>query len=161
MTSSEKKQSAIKKTVVKKTSKKKTVVKKTKPVNAHVEKSKPDEKNKHENAVVKAASDVKTKPLENGQENNVVVLNSTLVINEAALFHKTLVDLSTAGTPVVFDASAVDIIDTAIFQLLLAFVTSMKSSGVSLTWLNPSDAFIERVDIMGLTESLDIPKVSA
>ena len=51
--------------------------------------------------------------------------------------------------------------DTAIFQLLLAFVTSIKLSGVSLTWLNPSEAFIERADIMGLTESLDLSKASA
>ena len=166
MASSEKKKSANKKTVVKKTSKKKApvkkaAVKKSKPVDTPVVKSKSVEKKTHDKGATKAASEVKVKPQEFAQENDIVVLKSTLAINEAAQFHKTLVELSDAGKPIVFDVSGVDNIDTAIFQLLHAFVTSIKSSGVSLTWLNPSEAFIERADILGLTESLDIPKVSA
>ena len=93
------------------------------------------------------------------QKDNIFVLNSNLTINQAALFHKTLSELAESGETVTFDASGVDMIDTAIFQLLLVFVLTIKSNGISLGWLQPSDVFRERADILGLTEALCLAEV--
>lgn len=54
------------------------------------------------------------------------------------------------------DASAVEMIDTAIFQLLYAFVVKVTSNNHEVKWINPSDEFISRARLLGLSRNLGI-----
>ena len=167
MTTPAKKKHSAKKTAVKKASAnkkgagKKSVVKKQGTTGSSAD-NKPINKQMLEKDAVK--SENKTKPdktINPTQKDNVFVLKSNLAINEAAMLHKTLSELSESGEPVVFDASDVEMIDTAIFQLLLAFVLTVKRNEISVGWLKSSAVFLERAEILGLTEALCLIEESA
>ena len=157
------KKSALKKSSVKKSSTAKKAADKTiKTSRTKTKKNKAaDDKANHKTV------DQKEFKMSEGDEsasdqvaNNVFVLNPNLAINGAADFHKTLTELSEMGENVIFDASALEMIDTASFQLLLAFVFTINGAGLSLSWLNPSDVLLERADILGLTEALCLKELA-
>ena len=54
------------------------------------------------------------------------------------------------------DASKVEIIDTAILQLLFSFVLSLKEKNVKLSWYKPTEGLLNKASILGLTEQLGL-----
>lgn len=163
MTAPKKKRSVTKKKAVKKVSAAKKGATKKAPVKAKKNNGVTAKKNKAEENISTEKS--KPQPIADTKsdsprtEENIFVLKSNLAINGAADFHKTLSELSEKAEPVVFDASAVENIDTAIFQLLLAFALTVKQAGSRIQWLNPSDEFLERADTLGLTDALCLKEV--
>lgn len=57
---------------------------------------------------------------------------------------------------VVFDATAVDSIDTSGLQMLLAFVEDLTARDVAFSWLNPSALLKETAGNIGLATHLQL-----
>jgi anti-anti-sigma regulatory factor len=129
--------SADKKTVKKKISTKKKTAKKAKP---KPKKVKPSNEPKAE--VAKASNRLELEP--------------SLVINKASDIFEALKKLDVSGQAVEIDASKVEIIDSAILQLLFAFVLSLKEKGVKLSWYKPTEGLLNKASILGLTEQLGL-----
>jgi anti-anti-sigma regulatory factor len=83
-----------------------------------------------------------------------LTLDSVAVINNAKALYEELGKV--IDTDVNIDASAVEMIDTAILQLLYVFVTKVTSNNHKINWINPSDEFISRARLIGLSRNLGI-----
>ncbi len=81
-------------------------------------------------------------------------LDSIAAINNAKALHEEFGKF--IDDDVKIDASAVEMIDTAVFQLLYAFVIKVTSSNHKVEWINPSDEFISRARLLGLSRHLGI-----
>lgn len=91
------------------------------------------------------------------KESNVtLILDSVLVINDAKSQMQKINQLVETNDDISIDASAVEMIDTAILQLLLAATIKIRSSNHKINWINPSDKFISNASLLGLTDSLGI-----
>ena len=98
-----------------------------------------------------------TKPTTAKKEANLsLILDSVLVINDAKSLMQKINQLVESNDDISIDASAVEMIDTAILQLLLAATIKIRSSENKINWINPSDKFISNASLLGLTESLGI-----
>ena len=89
-------------------------------------------------------------------ELNRLVLESSMVINKAGDFYQSLKKSLTGGKSIEIDASQVEIIDSAIMQLLFAFVLQLKEKDISYSWHKPSDNLLNKASILGLTEKLGL-----
>ena len=83
-----------------------------------------------------------------------LTLDSVAVINNAKALYDELGKLT--NTDVNIDASAVEMIDTAILQLLYAFVIKVTSSNHKINWIKPSDEIISRARLLGLSRNMGI-----
>ena len=83
-----------------------------------------------------------------------LTLDSVAVINNAKALHDEFCKV--ADTDVNIDASAVEMIDTAILQLLYAFVVKVNSSNHKVNWINPSDELVYRATLLGLSQNMGI-----
>lgn len=98
-----------------------------------------------------------TKPTTAKKESNLsLIFDSVLVINDAKSLMQKINQLVESNDDISIDASAVEMIDTAILQLLLAATIKIRSSNHKINWINPSDKFISNASLLGLTESLGI-----
>lgn len=97
----------------------------------------------------RAKTAVSKKPLA-----HTLTLDSVTVINNAKALYEELGNVT--NTDVNIDASAVEMIDTAIMQLLYAFVTKVTSNNHKINWINPSKEFISRAGLLGLSRNLGI-----
>lgn len=140
--SAKKASSTVKK---KKVTKKKTPKVKKKALKVKESLAKPAKKNRS------------TKPTTAKKESNLsLIFDSVLVINDAKSLKQKINQLVESNDDISIDASAVEMIDTAILQLLLAATIKIRSSNHKINWINPSDKFISNASLLGLTESLGI-----
>lgn len=95
--------------------------------------------------------------LENKKTDDVLRLDAVLVINDAKEIHNQLEALLKEKRDVIIDASAVEIVDTAILQILLTFSNQLNSLGSKIKWLKLSNEFILRVSLLDLASSLGVP----
>ena len=109
-------------------------------------------KPKKENAKKKQ----KTKAEVKSVSNNKLILESSMVINNAAEFYKTLTEYTVNDQAVEIDASKVEIIDSAMLQLIFAFSLSLKEKGVKLSWYKPTESLLNKSSILGLSEQLGL-----
>lgn len=86
---------------------------------------------------------------------NTLTLDSVVVINNAKSLYQTLAEIND-DTDVTIDASAVEMIDTAVLQLLFAFTRKVQAGNHQIRWKNPSDEFVSRADLLGLSQHLGI-----
>lgn len=84
-----------------------------------------------------------------------LTLDAVLVINNAESLYQEFKQF-TGTTDINIDASAVKMIDTAILQLLYAFVIKIKSSNHTVNWINPSEEFVSRATLLGLSQHIGI-----
>lgn len=138
---------AKKKPAAKKKMSKKAKPEKAKPEKAKSEKVKPNKEKSQKEAKPKA---------ENKSASNKVVLESSMVINKAAAFYETLKETAANGQAVEIDASEVEIIDSAILQLLFAFVLKLKENDIKLSWHKPTEGLLNKATILGLREPLGL-----
>jgi len=120
------------------TKKKKVTTKKTKPAKSSAQK--------------KSAKPKKTRK----DSNKTLILNAVLVINNARPLSQEFSQLIKTNEDISIDASAVEMIDTAILQLLLATTIKIKSSNHKVNWIKPSEKFIASASLLGLSEPLGI-----
>ena len=85
---------------------------------------------------------------------HTLALDSVVVINDAKALYEELAKI--INTDVNIDASAVEMIDTAILQLLYTFVMKVTSANHKVNWINPSDEFISRARLIGLSRNVGV-----
>lgn len=88
--------------------------------------------------------------------NQTLVLNPVLIINDAKELSQDFNQLLQNNGDISIDASAVEMIDTAILQLLLAVTNKAKVSKQKIQWLKPSESFTSSVTLLGLSEALGL-----
>ncbi len=111
---------------------------------------------KKQRAPVKSTSGSVTAKADAGRQpsTHTLKLDSVAVINNAKTLYE---EFSRAvNTDVNIDASAVEMIDTAILQLLYAFVIKVTSTHHKINWINPSEEFVTRARLLGLSRNLGI-----
>ncbi|GMR01593.1 MAG: hypothetical protein BMS9Abin19_0994 [Gammaproteobacteria bacterium] len=141
------------------TTDKKTVKKKTrssvKKAGSSVKKKKvTKKKSSPEKSTVQKKS---TKPKKTRKDSKkTLILNAVLVINNARPLSQEFSQLIKTNEDISIDASAVEMIDTAILQLLLATTISIRTSKHKVNWINPSEKFIASASLLGLSELLGI-----
>ena len=86
---------------------------------------------------------------------HTLTLDSVVVINDARSLYQTLAEIEN-DSDVTIDASAVEMIDTAVLQLLFAFTRKVQAGDHQISWKNPSDEFVFRADLLGLSHHLGI-----
>ena len=119
---------------------KKTKNKKTKRKKA---KAKTNQKNKTQKRKVKA-------------DKTRLVLDSIITINDAQTMYTHLNSLLELKQDITIDASAVEMLDTAILQLLLAFVNKIKDQNRQVVWIKPSEEMINRATTLRLQAGLGL-----
>ena len=119
---------------------KKTKNKKTKRKKA---KAKTNQKNKTQKRKVKA-------------DKTNLVLDSIITINDAQTMYTHLNSLLELKQDITIDASAVEMLDTAILQLLLAFVNKIKDQNRQVVWIKPSEEMINRATTLRLQAGLGL-----
>jgi anti-anti-sigma regulatory factor len=93
------------------------------------------------------------KTLEDGGEQATLVLDPVLVINSASELHDKFSSvLDKSHKEIVIDASLVEMIDTAIIQLLFSLISALKSNAIEVKWRSPSAEFVSRVRSLGLSD---------
>jgi anti-anti-sigma regulatory factor len=90
------------------------------------------------------------------EASNRLVFESSLVINNASVFYESLKELAAGEQTIEIDASNVEIIDSAILQLLFAFVLDLSEKDILLSWHKPSENLLHKASILGLTEKLGL-----
>lgn len=83
-----------------------------------------------------------------------LTLDSVVVINNARALYEEFSKIS--STDVNINASAVEMIDTAILQLLYAFFIKVNSSNHKVNWIDPSDEFKSRATLLGLSQNMGL-----
>lgn len=86
---------------------------------------------------------------------HTLTLDSVVVINDAKSLYQTLAAIDD-DSDVTIDASAVEMIDTAVLQLLFAFTRKVQAGDHQISWKNPSEEFVFRADLLGLSHHLGI-----
>jgi len=85
-----------------------------------------------------------------------IKLQNQLGIQHVSGLKTELESALSAGDSVLLNASAVESVDTAGLQLLVAFVQHAALKNSAFEWQSPSDAFIETAEIMGLSAVLQL-----
>ena len=105
----------------------------------------------------KAASRKPAKSTERNNGQMILMLDPVLVINNASDTRKKFSSfLDRSDTEIVIDASLVEMIDTAMIQLLFSLISGLKSKNVEIVWRSPSSEFVSRVRSLGLVEIFNI-----
>ncbi len=94
----------------------------------------------------------------NVADDGVLRLPVQCLLRDAVEYRQRLLDCVYAET-VLIDVAAVERIDTAFMQVLLAFARSRSDSGEKITWLNINPVFTEATQILGLRAEMALPDV--
>lgn len=87
---------------------------------------------------------------------NKIVLKTVLAISDAKALYTELGRKLEEKKGVSIDASAVEMVDTAILQLLLAFIQKSQLHNVVVKWVKPSKEFLSRSEALNLTKLLGL-----
>ncbi|MBC7984441.1 MAG: STAS domain-containing protein [Candidatus Obscuribacterales bacterium] len=78
-------------------------------------------------------------------------------VRDCAALKVALLDLLRVDGDVTLDVGAIERIDTAALQLLVAFVRDRKANSRNVLWAGSTASFYEAVNITGLGFALDLP----
>jgi anti-anti-sigma regulatory factor len=119
---------------------KKTTVKKKKVIKkkSGTARSSSNKKNK----AIKSAASFKLEPI--------------LVINNARALSQELNRFIENSDEINIDASAVEMIDTAVLQVLLAIANKARSEKREIHWIAPSDIFLSNISLLGISRQIGI-----
>lgn len=92
--------------------------------------------------------------------SNKLSLNTVLAINDVKRLYAELSKFPGTKKNILIDASKVEMVDTAILQVLLAFVKKAQVQDVSVTWVEPSQEFMNRAEMLDLTGLLGLREAS-
>lgn len=88
-----------------------------------------------------------------------VALASNCTVKDAAALRQSLCAVVDMDEAVTLDASSVERVDTAILQLLCAFVRARVASNRSVTWRGDAPALFDSARLLGLQSLLELPQV--
>lgn len=147
------KKSTTKKSVAKKKTTRKSPVKKG-PAKKRTTRKSPAKKSVAKKKVAKKNKKLTARsPAKTG---NKIVLNSVLAVNDAKTLYTELGNMLEARKDILIDASAVEMVDSAILQLLSAFINKAQLGGPGVTWVKPSKEFLSRSETLDLTDMLGL-----
>jgi anti-anti-sigma regulatory factor len=86
-----------------------------------------------------------------------VQLPSQCALRDARALQTTLTALLATPAEVTLDASAVQRIDTATLQLLVAFAIARRAAGRALRWHSPTTVLVGAAERLGLEGALQLP----
>lgn len=89
-------------------------------------------------------------------EENLVQLDEDLTIETAHEFKECLEGLADSGSPIRFDASQVNRIDTTGLQLLAAYAIGANEDGTQFTIESPSATILEVSTLLGMDVELGL-----
>ena len=92
---------------------------------------------------------------QNSDETSLV-LGSIITINDAQAMYTQLNSMLESKQDITIDASAVEMLDTAILQLLLAFVNKIRAQNREVVWIKPSEEMINRATTLNLQAGLGL-----
>lgn len=91
-----------------------------------------------------------------------MVFGSDCTIREVTELHRKLLALLDEGRkPIMLDATAVDLVDTAGMQLLAGFTIECMERGIEFGWRGRSQAVEQAVRLLGIGPLLESPGVAA
>jgi phospholipid transport system transporter-binding protein len=90
--------------------------------------------------------------------NGVITLPAHCVLRDAVTYRQRLLECGNSAA-IGIDAEAVERIDTAFIQVLVAFMRGRAADAGPVTWLNISTAFAEAITILGLQSLLAVPEL--
>lgn len=90
------------------------------------------------------------------EDNAELVCSESCDISIANDLHQSLNTVLEQGQSVVLDMSAVERADTAVLQIICAFVQDARAAGIEISWKEPSLAFNNAVACLGLADVLDM-----
>lgn len=93
--------------------------------------------------------------------DTVVAMASNCTVKDAVAMKGSLCAVADADGPVVIDAGAVERIDTAVLQLLVAFVRERLGKDREVTWRAPSAALLDSARLLGVSDLLTLPNSAA
>lgn len=98
-----------------------------------------------------------------GPENSLsFTLDSVLTINKANELHSQYAAVLRNKCDVLtIDASSVQMIDTAIIQLLYSLIATLRDNGASIHWLSPSPEFSSRILSLGMAKEFCLADVKS
>ena len=112
----------------------------------HVEKGKPRSRQ------AKKAPD----PESENNYDEQIVLDPVLAVDNAKKLYEQFNSVIQKNRSVIVNASAVEMIDTAMLQLLVAFVRKLQDQGIKISWAKPSDELMSRAELLDLKEHLNL-----
>lgn len=92
-------------------------------------------------------------------DNITVSFPSTVGIEDVVALKKVLDD-QLLGCAVGIDTAAVEVIDAAVLQTLLAFCKQAENKGVFTDWESPSAAVLDAVQLLGLSGVNGFPEAA-
>ncbi len=93
--------------------------------------------------------------------DSVVAMASNCTVKDAAAMKESLCAVADAAGAVVIDAGAVERIDTAVLQLLIAFVRERLGNDREVIWRTPSAALLDSARLLGICDLLTLPNSAA
>jgi ABC-type transporter Mla MlaB component len=88
----------------------------------------------------------------------VVALPSVCTVKDAARLKDCLCAVADESSSVTLDVRAVERIDTAIFQLLYAFVRDRGARDLQVAWLGAPSALLDAAALLGVHALLKLPE---
>ncbi len=89
-------------------------------------------------------------------ETSTFDLPATMTISSVEALHEAMEPIVLQGCDVVVNGQAVEKIDTAGLQLVLAFKTAMTRQNVNFSWSACSDLLRESAQQLGLSQALTL-----
>lgn len=89
-------------------------------------------------------------------QGTVVDMSGSQDIVLVQSLYQQLADALESGNPVTFEVSNTERLDAAVAQLLLSFSQAARDKNQSVTWQEPSEAFMNAVRLLGLNEGLGV-----
>lgn len=86
----------------------------------------------------------------------IIELETTLGIADARRLYERLAAMLKEKREVVFDASRIEMVDTAVLQLVVVFMQTMQDAGVAVRWQSPSEALRRTAALLDLEGHLGL-----
>jgi ABC-type transporter Mla MlaB component len=96
-----------------------------------------------------------------GADKSIYKLAASCTVRDCAPLKMALSDLMPVESEAILDVSAIERIDTAVLQLLYAFVRDRKALNRNVAWQGGSECFLEAVQILGMSAHLDVKPSSS
>ena len=103
----------------------------------------------------KVATHKKAKSADEGAAH-CVMCSETLDITQAAAMYTQLREALATRQPVTLDATAVQLADTAVLQVMCAFISAARAANIAVTWRQPSAAFCRAAGLLNLHDCLGL-----
>ncbi|HTE39461.1 MAG TPA: STAS domain-containing protein [Steroidobacteraceae bacterium] len=115
-----------------------------------------------ESAAPDASPNVPTAPMSAAlgvSEQRRFVFPASCTVRDSIGLHAALVEIHEEPSPITLDVSAVERIDTAMMQVLCAFVRDRRALGASVDFIGYPEPFAEAVQLLGLAKALGLEHV--